>query len=205
VSNNFPSLIGIHGRARSGKDTAATFIHETYKNHWIEAFADPLKECASAAFGISVDHFYDALAKELTDPYWCVSPRQIAQFLGNEMFRDTLQKLLPPEFDGRGFWVRRMNALLTGQVYDSPEYDSDDTVVIPDVRFQDEYDYVISKGGIIIHLTREDIPDTVGIPGHKSEQPITFTTPERTFKCENNGTISQLHRKIAEILATQSY
>ena len=201
MSENFPKLIGIHGRARSGKDTVANYLYDTYKDHYIEAFADPLRDCVAAAFGIPTIDFSNEM-KEVPNPYWCVSPRQILQFVGTELFRNHISGLILAA--GNDFWVQRMHGRITG-VIDDTCYDSSDTVVIPDVRFQNEYDYIISKGGIIIHLTRQDIPDTVGIPGHASESPINFTTPERTFHCENNSSISHLKQKIANIIASLSY
>ena len=198
---DFPFLIGIHGRAHTGKDTVASYLEHEKSNFWIESFAAPLKAAASAAFGIPLEHFSSPATKEVKDPYWQVSPRQIAQFLGTECFREQLSKLILAV--GNDFWIQRMHGRLIGEIdYEYPTYSAYDTVVIPDVRFQNEYDYIISKGGIIIHLTRKAIPDTVGIPGHQSEQPINLHYKERTYRCENNGTYLELYESIDSILSS---
>lgn len=200
-----PKLIGIHGNARSGKDTVKDFIIENFTNHYSISFADPLKEAASIAFGIPLDWFYSDDLKEQPHPNWDVSPRSVAQFLGTEMFRETIWKLLPEV--ANDFWVRRAILRLTNQYLpeDEGEFTTDDTVVIPDVRFQNEYDWVISTGGIIIHLTRPGADGTVGIPGHASESSINLHCKERTYSCENNGTLSELHRKIANLIVSLKY
>jgi hypothetical protein len=199
------SLIGITGHAGSGKDTVKEFLIETYARHYTISFADPLKEAASAAFGIPLDWFYERHLKEEPHPNWDVSPRAIAQFMGTEMFRETLWKLLPQvESD---FWIHRASLRLNNQYVpvDEGEFESGDTVVIPDVRFQNEYDWIIRNKGIIIHLTRAGADGTVGIPGHASETKLNMHCKERTYQCENNGTISELHRKIANLIVSLKY
>lgn len=199
------SLIGIHGKASAGKDTAKDFIIDNFKNYYTLSFADPLKEAASAAFGIPLESFYDTEEKESSLTPWGISPRVIAQFLGTEMFRDTVVKLIPNI--SNNFWLHRA-AMRLNNIY-TPENEGDfsegDTVVIPDVRFQNEYDWIIANGGIIIHLTRPGADGIVGIANHPSEQFINLSNQERTYLCENNGTLSELHRKIANIIVSLKY
>jgi hypothetical protein len=163
------NLIGIYGRAGSGKDTIAEYLHAHFKNVYIKAFAEALKDAAAVAFGIDPETFYHRTKKEETNPFWGVSPRQIAQFFGTEMFRDTAPKLIGVDM-GTNFWIHRLEGQLNGDLYTEGEgeYEDGDTVVIPDVRFQNEYDWVIENGGIVIHVVREDVKE-VGIPGHSSE------------------------------------
>ena len=204
-TTSIPSLIGIYGHARSGKDTVKDFIVNNFKNHYAMAFADPLKEAAAAAFGIPLDHFYDSESKEEINESWQVSPRAIAQFLGTEMFRETVAKLLP--VIDNNFWIQRAHMRLTNAFVpeDEGEFTLEDTVVISDVRFQNEYDYIINSGGIIIHLTRPGANGNIGISNHASEQSINLHSIERTYTCDNIGTISELHRKIANIVVSLKY
>ena len=60
---------------------------------------------AAVAFGIPLDWFYQDDLKEEPHPNWGVSPRAIAQFMGTEMFRDTVAKLLPSVEND--FWIKR--------------------------------------------------------------------------------------------------
>jgi hypothetical protein len=137
-------LIGIYGRAGSGKDTIAEYLYTHFKNVYSKAFAEPLKAAAAIAFGIDPDIFNNRAFKEQTNPFWGVSPRQIAQFFGTEMFRDTAPKLLGVEM-GTNFWIHRLEGQLNGDLYtyEEGEYCDGDTVVIPDVRFQNEYDWIM--------------------------------------------------------------
>lgn len=187
----YPKLIGICGHAHSGKDTIASYLHKTRSNTWTEPFAAHLKAAASVMFGIPIDNFNDNEYKEIPDDYWKVSPRQIAQFFGTEMVRNNISALLPGI--AHHFWVYRMEAVLSNQLGDV-EYDTNDVVVIPDVRFQNEYDWVLAQDGIIIHLTRTGADGTVGIHGHESEHGIGFPhTPERNYYLENNGRLDDLY------------
>lgn len=198
-------LIGISGKAGSGKDTVADFLTSTYKNYYYEPFAYGLKDAAAAAFGLPRNVFDDRDLKESQQVAWGVSPRQIAQFLGTEMFRNTINQLIPGI--GENFWVHRMYGRCQGTLVpdDVGAYEPGDTVVIPDVRFQNEYDFIIANKGIVIHLTRAGADGNIGIPSHQSEAGFNFHTKELTYEVENNGTISDLHRKIANIIisATQ--
>ena len=197
-----PKLIGIRGKAGSGKSAIATYLHNTRPNTWTEAFADPLKQVASLLFGIPIDYFNDRDFKEVPFNFWGISPRQVVQFVGTEMVRDTLYKLLP-EVENN-FWVARMVGRLAGEL-DNMEYTKDDVVVIPDVRFQNEYNWVLAQGGIIIHLTRPGADGIVGIPSHQSEHGIGFThTTERNWIIENTGSLDDLYANVDKAVSHYS-
>ena len=190
-------LIGICGHARTGKDVVGKYLHDTRDNTYKLAFAYPLKQAAATMFGIPEDNFHDDDVKEVVDDFWGVSPRQIAQFFGTEMVRETVERLIPGI--GHNFWVSRMIHCLTGQG-EQVEYDEDDVVIITDVRFQNEYDWIISQGGIIIHLTRPGAEGTVGIPGHASEAGLEFTAPDQTYLIVNNGTLEELYEEVERVI-----
>jgi len=192
-----PKLIGICGHAGAGKDTVGDYLHKTRDNTYKLAFADPLKDAAAAMFGIPILEFYDPDYKEVPNEFWGVSPRQIAQFFGTEMVRENLGRLLPDVAEN--FWVTRMVNRITGQG-EQTEYDEYDVVVITDVRFQNEYDWIISQGGIIIHLTRPGADGTVGIPGHASEAGLQFASPEQTYRLYNNLTLEFLYEEVNKIV-----
>lgn len=176
MNSSTPQIIAIAGKAGSGKDTIADYITSKYLNCWTESFASPLKRACAEAFGIPLANFNDSSIKEIEDLPWNTSPRKIAQFVGTEMFRDMIPKLLPEI--GNDFWVQRMAYLLAGdiQTEGGANYDENDTIVIPDLRFQNEYDWLVSQNAVIIHLTRPNASDTVGIPGHSSELGFTFSS-----------------------------
>lgn len=190
-------LIGIHGHAGSGKDTIAEYLMNQYNSSYY-SFADPLKEAAARMFGIDEDEFYNPTAKEIPNDFWKVSPRQIAQFVGTEMVRDTIERLLPEV--GKDFWIRRMNKTLK----DAFPSDTLRLVTIPDVRFQNELDWVLSNNGIIIHLTRPGADGTVGIPNHSSEAKLD-TERSGVYHVHNDSTLDDLFDKVNDILSQVNF
>ena len=191
-------LVGIHGHAGAGKDSVGNYLQQNYENVWGEQFARPLKEACAKLFGIPLQDFYDPVDKEAMNDYWDVSPRKIAQFVGTEFGRDLLPDLL--SHCNTSFWIKHLEGRLLGRINtneDGPtEYLSNETVVITDIRFQDEYDWIISQGGFVIHLTRPGADGNVGILNHASEFQLDLHSPERTYLIENNGTIEELYTKV---------
>jgi len=158
-----PKLIGLTGRARSGKDSLASYLRAHHGFHSL-AFADPIREGLQAMFGIG-DHFaYDA--KEVPIPGIGKSYRELAQTLGTEWGRE----LISPEI-----WLRVM-VLRVERVL------STKSVVITDVRFENEAELIRKNGGIIFHLRRENQPE---VREHISENGIEQESNEPVFISAN--------------------
>lgn len=138
-------LIGIAGPARAGKDTLADYLLENLGDNWgRSSFADPMKAMLKV---IGVDCSDDA--KDKMDDYFGVTPRRMMQTLGTEWGRDLIDK---------DFWVKVFARMNAGK-----------SLIVPDVRFENEAELVRSNG-ILIHLTGRG-----GInSGHKSENPVGF-------------------------------
>lgn len=138
-------LIGIHGPARSGKDTLASYLLSNLSDDWTRSsFADPIKNMLTA---IGVDCSDDAKAS--IDECFGVTPRHMMQTLGTEWGRHMI--------DG-DIWVKAFARLNAGMC-----------VIVPDVRFENEA-ALVREHGVLIHLTGRG-----GIEGnHASENPIEF-------------------------------
>jgi len=197
-------LIGITGRSGSGKSTVASILDLNYSEVICEAFADDLKYAACCAFGIDINSFYAENRKEIVNNYWKVSPRQIAQFVGTELFRDNIGKLIPGI--GSDFWIARLHGKLIGELeknYGDETIPCDYTgfnIVIQDVRFQNEVDYIYANNGYIIHIIKEERKGErheVGIPNHVSEkiEALNFDA-YKTFVIRNNGTLKELENTV---------
>lgn len=191
-------LIGIHGKAGSGKDTICAYLAENYQNVYREAFADSLKATCAAAFGVPLSYFYDLDMKEIINPYWGVSYRKMAQYLGTELFRNNIDSLIP---EGRSdFWIRRLTGLINGDLIGSSEnqngafvsYNEDDIIVVPDVRFGNETDWIQANSGIVIWVQRPDSLQ-VGINGHISEADIDTNG---MYKISNFDTLRSLYDQV---------
>jgi len=136
-------LIGIAGKARSGKDTAASYLLNKLGGDWSTAsFADPMKAMLNA---IDVDTSDEA--KDLPSNQYGVSTRHMLQTLGTEWGRDGI---------GSNFWIDVFARSNAGQC-----------VIVPDVRFENEAE-LIRKHGVLIHIKGRG-----GIGGnHVSEQTL---------------------------------
>ena len=172
-------LIGITGKARSGKDTVARMLFAQHAFTRI-AFADPLKLAAQQMFGLSKEQTWGDHKKEEIIPYWGMSPRQMFQLLGNEAVK--------PVF-GADIWIKRWSMSY------ATLKDTDD-IIVPDVRFDHEASHIRSLGGVIVELQRG-----IGLVGstgdHTSERGLS-TLPEYTI--DNNGTLEDLRVKVMSLV-----
>jgi hypothetical protein len=199
-------LIGITGHAGTGKDTIADYIQQNYKDCYIESFAKPLKAACAAAFGLPVEYFNDRELKE-QEVFWGTTPRKIAQFVGTEMFRESVHSLYNERevFNyPAGHWINLLQARLTGQSA-PPEgegfYEPGETIIIPDVRFQDEADWIWNNNGIVIKVTREGCYGAVGLPGHSSEAGVTTDFKyQKNHLIINNGTKKELYETVESFI-----
>lgn len=116
-------LIGLHGAARSGKDTVADWLKHKYGFKTL-SYAGPLKEGISKLFDIPMDTLCDDKKKEAVDPRWGKSPREIMQWLGTDIFRKQVDE---------EFWVKHMGWRLEKLLVEQGE-----CVVITDIRFDNE-------------------------------------------------------------------
>lgn len=171
-------LIGITGKARTGKDTCAAFLVSRYGFKRV-AFADPVRLAAQQVFGLTEDETWGDALKEVPIPYWGISPRQMFQKLGTEGVRNVF---------GPDTWVKRWE-----REYDSLSATRD--VVVTDVRFDNEAKRIRAKGGIIVKLLREDAAD---VSRHSSENGISVLDCDVVIT--NDGTVEELHRKLAKLI-----
>jgi len=177
-------IIGLAGKARSGKDTVAGMIQDTLELDFQElavkyALAGPLKEAAAKMFGIHLDDFYND-NKETPNDFWGISPREIAQKFGTECAREVFRE---------DFWLKRMEMEMTST--------NCDVFVITDIRFRNEADWVRSHGGEIWHVVRPSIGDGV-VRDHASEAGIEFV--EGDVSISNDGSLPQLEKRVLTFL-----
>jgi hypothetical protein len=146
-------LIGLHGKAQSGKTTVANFL----KNHYffVEiSFAAPIKALVRELFDMSRDQVEGNL-KEKIDKRYGFSPRWLLQHLGTNVFR-----VLYPEI-----WID-----YAMRTYRETEGLSS---VISDVRFKNEKEAIEKEGGVVWKIIREDHHGaSSGIEGHASENDL---------------------------------
>lgn len=174
-------LIGLMGKARSGKTTVAEHWRDT-KGFEIVSFADALKEMVEGALWVNPPP-YDAQFAEVTAPnhpedfdwhdllYYNRIPftRWLLQFIGTDIIRDRVYA---------DFWVARGTDKIeaaTGNLRD---------VVIPDVRFRNEANAIRECGGLIVELIRTTphVGVEVGVT-HASETEMASIEPDVILNC----------------------
>ena len=166
-------VIGLHGRARSGKDTVANFIL-SHRGGYVYSFADPIRAML-VPLGIDMSDPYWQANKEAIIPALGASPRRLMQTLGTEWGR----QLINPEL-----WLIFAKQVLINY---GPG------MVVADVRFENEAAWVRAQGGRVIHIER---PNTVGVEAHVSEAGIEFKGEEGDFKIINGGSLEDLQQTI---------
>jgi len=134
-----------------------------------------------AGLGLSAEEYADSAAKEEVIEWLGVSYRHAAQTLGTEWGRNCIAPniwvLLAQNF------VARQIAL--NQLDDVPLVKG---VVLSDVRFQNEADWVRAAGGRVFHITRQsaaavrDHPSEHGVPVRNEDALIiNFGTKEDLY------------------------
>ena len=136
----WPRVIGITGRKRSGKNTAAEGLVE--RGYEVVGFADPLKEAALdlnplISAGVRLRPIVDHFGWEKAKDQW-PEVRRTLQALGTDVIRAR-----DPEF-----WV---NAFLTRT--------AGRQVVVADVRFDNEAQVIHRLGGIVVEVIRPSLDD----------------------------------------------
>ncbi len=192
-------IIGLHGKLRSGKDTACQIIADNYERGIVlrKAFADPLKLSAARIFkpDATLEEALDFCNKLKEQGYVDVvvdagegkhlTGRQFLQNYGTEAHRDVF---------GTNFWV---DASL-------PRYDDirnsertvfqidrdKDIVVFTDVRFPNEAERIHEWGGVVIEIYRDAHLRGVSDDNHASE--VSLPRKLINFSIPNNGTLDDL-------------
>jgi|SanBayMetagenome_1026888.scaffolds.fasta_scaffold08320_3 adenylate kinase family enzyme len=156
-------IIGVVGFIGSGKGTVADILVE--KHGFVKlSFADAVKDATAAIFGwpralLEGDTLESREFRETKDEWWSkkfefdFSPRLALQLMGTEAGRNVFHQ---------DVWVHALER--KAEMYKN--------VVIADVRFPNEIDWMRSKGGFAVRVQRGPDPiwyDTAVIANRKAE------------------------------------
>jgi hypothetical protein len=176
-------IIGISGKATAGKDTVANYFSRYCKGKCTTIhFADSLKDCCQGlllAFGT-----YDMSkqeTKKLIIPWMGKSytVRNLLQDVGNA-FRDYIN----PDF-----WVN----IIIGKIAVLKQNNYIDTVLIPDVRYPNEYKAIKDLGGEVWRVERPNIE----LMDHISETVLDDYTFDKVIS--NTGTLTDLMKSVQNL------
>lgn len=152
------SIIGLSGKARSGKDTLAGYLKDSLNRKYNRdfksfAFAEVLKHMCQKEFDLDDDQLWGdqkeipdkRYKKRNGDGHW--TAREIMQEVG--AFYRTID---------HDFWVKKLNEDIT--------YHED--VMVTDVRYINEADFIKKSNGFLIKVVR-NVNNEIHGQNHESE------------------------------------
>lgn len=180
IGESAPIMVGLAGRARSGKDTVAEHLRARHGLQCL-ALADPIKNAVAAMLGVS-RAVLDEYPKEMEIADLKASPRKLFQTLGTEWGRHMIDRDMWLTLADRQWRQACRNRDFIG-------------LVISDVRMANEAAWVRSHGGVVVHLeraTRERVRP------HVSELPLPVLNGD--FRLSNDGSIDELFRRVDDLV-----
>jgi len=171
-------IIGLGYKARSGKDTVASYLKEHFGFRQT-FFAEPLKEACEVIFRLTKDQLYGDQKFDPVPFWWDMTTREILQKFGTEAMRCNFH----PDI-----WVRATELRVRSM--------NQGNVVVSDVRFINEALAVKQWGGLLVHIDRKERGEFKGgDKGHASEVELdTWTGWD--YRLDNNGDLPQLYANI---------
>lgn len=199
-------IIGVVGFIGSGKGTAADILVQKHGFTKL-SFADAVKDATAAIFGwqrslLEGDTEESREFRERSDDWWATkfgckhfSPRLALQMMGTEAGRDVFHK---------DVWVYALERKL----------DMYQNVVIADVRFPNEIEWMHGKGGFAVRVTRGPDPEWYETAARANKEQNTDLMTDypihysewawagqiMDYQLDNNGSISMLEADIGHML-----
>lgn len=167
-------LIGLTGKAGSGKDTVGEILRAEH-GFVLMSFAYPIKQMICGLLGVPMEQWNDREWREAELPIFGKSPRYLAQTIGTEWGRDCVHPDL---------WLNL--ALARRKVRER--------IAITDVRFDNEAKKIQDLGGTIIDV-RGRPTDSAGMQ-HASERGLREVP--WVYVVENSGTLEDLARLVSQ-------
>lgn len=198
-------ILGVSGKLGSGKDLFAQTLIELQpeKNWQVKKFAGKLKQIASLLTGVPVEKFEDPeFKKEFMPPEW---DRVVEGYLGTKSvvrmtYREFLQKLGTDAMRDRlhtNVWINALFADYKKKTHESPRvnstYSDYPNWIITDVRFPNEAQAVLDRGGKLIRIERLEFTDN-----HPSETALD-DWKDWDLLLKNTGTIEDFKEIIQSI------
>lgn len=191
MSESKKVIIGVTGKARSGKSTISEHLCRHY-GFTEYALASGLKRAASALFGWSLPYIEEN--KDNIDPLFGISPRQVLQSLGTDFTQHFLSEMYPEygRVTGRFLHMKRFHSFLT--------MTSKDRIVIPDIRFPHEINYLtLSFNSVIILKVSRPRELRGDVSPHRSEHHIDDLSADYFIHNDTN-TFSALYAEVDAIM-----
>lgn len=180
-------IIGLIGKKNSGKDTVANYLME---KHYFEKFslAYQVKEVCKNLFNFSYDELYGNEKDKINK--LGISVRECCQKIGTEFGRNIIHDLFPNLKINRGeLWIYHLRQFLKNTKYKKSK------IVITDLRFKNEIDFIKSMGGYLIYI---DSIYSIKDDDHISEN-IKLTSNDYDYILYNKSTKQDLYKNMNDI------
>ena len=181
-------IVGLHGiakhrgkrlgSARVGKDEVARFL--TYRGYYHTSFAKPMYKVVNDVYGIETSNLTDFDKEEKIYQPWDMTLRQILQSIGDAF------RMLDNEFFLKCLMVDIGKNAEEGQ-----------HVVVSDVRYDNEAEFIRSLGGTVVHVQRPVDIEKYKINPHSSEVGVERTTDD--LDIFNNSTLEHLESQVVNL------
>jgi ABC-type dipeptide/oligopeptide/nickel transport system ATPase subunit len=170
-----PSIIGLLGRSRSGKDTVASIIQQLFptQQYSIVRLSTPIKEASRHLFDFNEEQI-EGHRKEVIDPRWGITPRQVFQTITS----DTM-KYMGTDFFTKLLYEKYEQGVLGKHI------------IIPDIRYMHDIEEIQKRGGIVLKIERTNLPISYECENHlDSIQNIPIL--------QNNSTMEELKKHVRQ-------
>lgn len=149
-----PTIIGLIGVNGVGKHEVIRRLVEVHGFKSL-SFTDMSKRITAQVFNLTKYEYTDL--KDVINPTWNLTPRQLHQYVGVELFRNGLNKLTSDI--GVDIWIACLDLELQRLKVKGYKH-----FVITDIFFPNEYQYIIERHGIMWKVikpsyTKLDIDD----------------------------------------------
>lgn len=176
-------IIGLHGKARSGKDTAGGILLEL-DGYTPIAFADKLRQSL-----LKLDPFIESFGVRLSSALKTFTWEELKVGDAATEIRQLMQR--------HGDAVRYVdpNAFINGLF---SELDPNGKYVVKDVRFENEALAILGLGGLIVRIDNERPVVSGNAELHHSENPL----PDNLIqgRVNNSGTLDDLRRQLHDVV-----
>lgn len=186
-------LIGLMGIKGSGKTSVASYLIKKYG--FIEkSFAECLKRACQELFLLTDNQVFGTQEeKETPDNRWFdCTPRKMLQFVGTDLLRNNLNKIMPGL--GNDVFIHHFKLWYESEYKKNPNI----CVVVSDIRFKNEIDFIQKIGGTVIKINR---PSVMTNDIHPSELELQYITTYN-YQIDNIDSIEELYNKINLVIET---
>ena len=180
-------LLGLMGIKGSGKSTAAAYLVTEY-GFQEKSFAECLKRACQELFLLTDEQVFGTQEqKETPDPRWFgCTPRKMLQYVGTDLLREQLDVIMPGLHNN--IFTHHFKLWYEEELKKNQKL----CVIVSDVRFKNEIDFIQSLGGVVIKLDRLSVQTN---DMHASERELLNITTQN-YTIDNTGTINELYNEL---------